>query len=104
MILHLRLIFIKHNNAGDLTNQLSVCNKIPKHILRKMCSVCVCVHACACVHVVCVYPRFDCQLLQLTQLYKWGSGGLASTGKAAHPTVTSMGTFQTQNLSFKWHA
>ena len=33
------------------------------------------------LHIVPVYP-----------LFKWGPGGLVSTGEAAHPVVTSMGT------------
>ena len=32
-------------------------------------------------------------LLPSTQLFKWGPGGLVSTGEAAHPAVTSMGTW-----------
>ena len=32
-------------------------------------------------------------LLQSTQLFKWGPGGLVSTGEAAHPAVTLMGTW-----------
>jgi len=32
-------------------------------------------------------------LLQSTQLFKWGPGGLVSTGETAHPTVKSIGTW-----------
>ena len=32
-------------------------------------------------------------LFQSTQLFKWGPSGLVSTGEAAHPAVTSIGTW-----------
>ena len=32
--------------------------------------------------------------LQSTQLFKWGPGDLVSTGEAAQPAVTSMGTWE----------
>ena len=70
-----------------------------------------CVRVCVCVRLV--IKRFQVRfpagplwccccfleqetlltLLQSTQLLKWGPGGLVPTGEAAHPAVTSMGTW-----------
>ena len=42
-------------------------------------------------------------LLQSTQLFKLEPGGLVSTGEAAHPAVTSMGTWETNAQLFLSH-
>ena len=47
---------------------------------------------CWCCCCCCCFLEQE-TLLQSTQLLKWGLGGLVPTGEAAHPAVTSMGTW-----------